>query len=89
MKIGDCFWVEVSYGDARPSWRVYRRVRRQIAGWVECHRFETRCDEIRMMSPADPIPIGVLEAQERMTEEEWAVRWELWAQDVNQPWNAE
>jgi len=89
MKCGDCFRVQASYGDARPSWWVYRRVRRQIAGWVECHRFETRCDEMHLMYPADPIPVEVLEQHEPLSEIDWLIAWNRWSDEVSEPWNVE
>lgn len=89
--IGRCFKVETSYGDDRPSWFVYRRVRKTIGGsvngWAECHRFESRCDGARVCYLSDPHMTAALLSQTEIPESEWLLQWEMWSQDVNMPWN--
>lgn len=88
--VGRCFKVETSYGDGGPSWWVYRRVRKTIAGYAECHRFETRSDGMRAMYPADPIRTDMLLQQEEITDEHvWGYWWERWLAEVSEPWSVE
>jgi len=86
---GQCFKVETSYGDDRPSWTVYRRVRATIVGYAECHRFETRSDGMHAMYPADPIRLRVLGAQTPIEAAEWLDAWDAWQRAVTEPWNVE
>lgn len=91
--LGRCFKVETSYGDDRPSWFVYRRVRKtigsQVNGWAECHRFESRCDGGMVMYGCDPCSTAALLTHVEIPESEWRLQWEMWVQDVNLPWDVE
>ncbi len=89
MNIGDCFKIQTSYGDNRPSWFVYRRVRKVIAGYAECHRFESRCDGTHVMYLQDPIRIDMLAMQSSIDEDEWLRAWTQWTLDAMAPWNVE
>lgn len=89
VPIGVCYKVETSYGDDRPAWFVYRRVRASIAGYTECHRFETRCDGMRAMYPVDTIRTDMLKQQIRIEESEWVAAWLQFQGDVTEPWLVE
>lgn len=86
---GACYKVETSYGDDRPRWFVYRRVRASIAGYTECHRFETRSDGMRVLYLTDAIRTEMLLQQTRINEGEWQAHWALFQETVLAPWGVE
>jgi hypothetical protein len=85
---GDCFKVETSYGDDRPSWWVYRRVRRSIADFTECHVFETRSDGVQLVSVTS-IRTAMLRQQTRIEAAEWVREWERWQVSATEPWHVD
>jgi hypothetical protein len=86
---GTCYAMQTSYGDARPGWLIYWRVRDSIQGFTECHRFETRADGMHVMNPADVVRTQLLESLTLIDCLEWERAWNVWVHTVTEPWLVE
>lgn len=89
IEIGTCYAMQTSYGDERGSWLIYWRVRGSIAGFTECHRFETRADNLHAMSSGEPVNTLLLESLTPIPFFEWDRAWASWVDFVSEPWNVE
>ncbi len=90
---GTCFKLETGYGDERTPWFIFWRLRSIIGigdqRFAEAHRFETRCDGVHALNPADTVRLSVLDRCTVIEPEEWTREWERWQVSATQPWNVE
>lgn len=91
LLVAQCFRVETSYGDDRPSWYIYRRVRETMGddlnGYAQCYLFEVRPDGLHVCSHTDLIKISILKSQTVIAREDWEQHYVAFMKSVSEPWN--